>query len=490
MTLNAGDRLQNYEIRSTLGKGGFGMVYLAHDMNLDIDVALKVLHAELSANDAVVHRLRQGARAAARLHHPNIQLVYYMGRDSTAQVDFVAMEYLPGGTLRQRLAAQKMPLSEALATFTTMCSAMEFAHQHGIIHRDLKPENIMYTSDSRLVITDFDLAVVSGGERRTIAGQMLGTIAYSSPEQIMGDEVTCASDIYSLGIMLFELVTGHHPFSVAQMRRAQRWGNLPTDVRNNPQIDLLQAQLSLMPPPPSEVNAAVPKHVDAALLKAMAKAPADRYQSAWELACAVNQQPYAAPAAPPCAPAREPDAPATPAKPIVAAAPPASAPPAAKTPPAAMPSSVSVPPAAAAPPVTPTSPPAAISQVQAPPAEAHSPRADATLRQVQKPALRVLNGPQAGQVFLVGNGLSLGNNKAKNDIALDDSYASRAHARLERQGYSYIVTDLGSANGTKVNGKRIAAHTPIAVTLGDQIEVGYTVMQFEMNSPTAPADKR
>jgi serine/threonine protein kinase len=468
MTLNAGERLQNYEIKSTLGKGGFGMVYLAHDMNLDIDVALKVLHAELSANDAVVHRLRQGARAAARMHHPNIQLVYYMGRDPGAQVDFVAMEYLPGGTLRQRLAAQKMPLSEALSIFTTMCSAMEFAHNHGVIHRDLKPENIMYSSDGRLVITDFDLAVVSGGERRTIAGQMLGTIAYSSPEQIMGNEVTCASDIYSLGIMLFELVTGHHPFSVAQMRRAQRWGVLPTDVRNNPQIDLLQAQLTLMPPPPSEVNPAVPKHVDTALLKAMAKAPADRYQSAWELACAVNQQPYATPATPPCAAtSREADTPPMPTE--------------SKAPPAATPSSISAPPSVSRPPVVPASPP---------PAEAHLPRADVTVRQVQKPALRLLNGPQAGQVFLIGNGLSLGNNKAKNDIALDDSYASRAHARLERQGFSYIVTDLGSANGTKVNGKRIPPHTPISLTLGDQIEVGYTVMQFEMNSPTAPADKR
>ena len=486
MTLNAGEQLQNYEIRATLGKGGFGMVYLAHDMNLDIDVALKVLHAELSADDAIVHRLRQGARAAARLRHPNIQLVYYMGHDASAHLDFVAMEYLPGGTLRQRLMAQKMALSEALATFTTMCSAMEFAHQHGVIHRDLKPENIMYTSDGRLVITDFDLAVVSGGERRTIAGQMLGTIAYSSPEQIMGNEVTCASDIYSLGIILFELVTGHHPFSVAETRRAKRWGGMPTDLMNNPQIDLLQAQLTLMPPPPSDVNPAVPKHVDSALLKAMAKAPADRYQSAWELACAVNQQPYATPAAPPCGPTpREGDTPSKASTPPVTPPPPASVPPASKTPPAPMASSASAPPSVS----TPTTPPAAISQARPAPASGRSPQADVTLKQTQKPALRLLNGSQAGQVFAIGSGLSLGNNKARNDIALDDSYASRAHARLEKQGFSYILTDLGSANGTKVNGKRIPPHTPISLSLGDQIEVGYTLMQFEMNSPTA-SEKR
>ncbi len=480
MTLNAGDRLQNYEVRSTLGRGGFGMVYLAHDLNLDIDVALKVIHAELSANEAILHRLRVGARAAARLRHPNIQLVYYLGHDTATQVDFVAMEYLPGGTLRQRVTAQKMSLSEALATFTTICSGVEFAHQHGVIHRDLKPENIMYSGDSRLVITDFDLAHVSGEARRTIAGQMLGTIAYSAPEQIMGNEVTCASDIYSLGIILFERVTGHHPFSVTEMRKAKRWGGLPTDLMSNPQIDLLQAQLSLMPPPPSEVNPAVPKHVDAALLKAMAKTPAERFQSAWEFACAVNQQPYATSATPPCASAAsEPDTP--PMAVLAAAVPPAAAPPAAAPP-------------AAAPPVTPATPPADISQTRAAasrgPSAPPSPPADVTLRQPQKASLRVLNGSLTGKIFIVGNGLSLGNNKARNDIALDDSYASRAHARVERQGFTYIVTDIGSANGTKVNGKRIPPHTPITLTLGDKIEVGYTLMQFELSSSPGPGDKR
>jgi eukaryotic-like serine/threonine-protein kinase len=468
MTLNVGDRLQNYEIRSTLGRGGFGMVYLAHDLNLDIDVAVKVIHAELSANEAILHRLRVGARTAAKLHHPNIQLVYYMGHDPASQADFVIMEYLPGGTLRQRLAAKNMPLSEALSTFTNMCNAMEFAHQHGVIHRDLKPENVMYTGDGRLVITDFDLAHVTGDTRRTVAGQMLGTIAYSSPEQIMGDEVTCASDIYSLGIMLFELVTGYHPFAVTEMRRAKRWGAMPTDLMNNPQIDLLQAQLNLMPPPPSEVNPAVPKHVDAALLKAMAKAPAERYQSAWELACAVNQQPYVTPSTPGAQAPREPDTPPIPAVPL--SGPPVSAPP-----------------------ITPATPPAAISQARAaPPATPAGPppaTADATLRQTQKPALRVLNGPKAGQVFVIGSGLSLGNNKARNDIALDDSYASRAHAHVDRQGFTFTVTDLGSANGTKVNGRRLAPHTPTVLTIGDKIEVGYTLMQFELNSPPGPADK-
>jgi pSer/pThr/pTyr-binding forkhead associated (FHA) protein len=118
------------------------------------------------------------------------------------------------------------------------------------------------------------------------------------------------------------------------------------------------------------------------------------------------------------------------------------------------------------------------------------PSADLTVRQTQKPALHMLNGPQTGRVYLIGNGLSLGNNKARNDIALDDSYASRAHARVERQGFAYVVTDLGSANGTKLNSKPIPPHTPIQLTLGDKIEVGYTLMQFEMNSLTTPATPR
>jgi eukaryotic-like serine/threonine-protein kinase len=417
MSLNVGDRLLNYEIRSPLGKGGFGMVYLAHDLNLEIDVAIKVMHAELSASETILNRMRIGARAAARLHHPNIQLIYYMGRDPVSQVDFVVMEYLPGGNLRQRLASKKMPLAEALPTFTSIASAVEFAHQHGVIHRDLKPDNIMYSADARLVVTDFDLAHVSGEAGRTQAGQMLGTIAYSSPEQIMGTAITGASDIYSLGIMLFELVTGQHPFVVTQSRRAQRWGDLPAELVTNPQTDLLRAHLTLHPPAPSQVNPDVPKHVDEVVLRALAKAPAERYQSAWEMACAVNQQPCVTPVAP-LPPPGEPDL--------------------------------------------------------------RTPTPDSTMRQSQRATLRIVTGDQAGQVFAIGAGLSLGNNKAKNDIALDDLYASRAHARLDRQGLTYQLMDLGSANGTTVNGKRLAPRTPVSLSPGDKIEIGYTVLLFEV----------
>jgi serine/threonine protein kinase len=417
MTLNAGDRLLNYEIRSLLGKGGFGQVYLAHDLNLEIDVAIKVLHAEFSASDTMLHRMRIGARAAARLRHHNVQLIYYMGRDPVSQLDFVVMEYLPGGTLRQRLAAQKMPLAEALPTFTNIASAVEFAHQHGVIHRDLKPDNIMYGSDGRLVVTDFDLAHVSGEAGHTQAGQMVGTLAYTSPEQIMGTEVTPSTDIYSLGILLFELVTGQHPFAVTQAQRAQRWGDLPPDLVTNPQTDMLRAHLTLHPPAPSRVNPNVPKHVDEAVLRALGKTPAERFGSAWEMTCAVNQQPYSTPASPPPAPSEP---------------------------------------------------------------EVHTPAPDSTIRKMQRAMLRVVSGDQAGQVFAIGQGLSLGNNKAKNDIALSDAYASRAHARVDRQGLTYQVMDLGSANGTTVNGKRLAPRTPVVLSPGDQIEIGYTVLVFEV----------
>ena len=419
MTLNAGDRLLNYEIRSLLGKGGFGLVYLAHDLNLEIDVAIKVMHAEFSASETILHRMRIGARASARLHHPNIQLVYYMGRDPVSELDFVVMEYLPGGNLRQRLTAQKMPLAEALPTFTSIAGAVEFAHQHGVIHRDLKPDNIMYSADGRLVVTDFDLARVSGEAGRTQAGQMLGTVAYSSPEQIMGTEVTGATDIYSLGILLFELITGRHPFAITQSQRAQRWGDLPPELVTNSQTDLLRAHLTLRPPPPSQVNPNVPKHVDEAVLRALAKTPAERFQSAWEMACAVNQQPYATPAASTTPAPAEPDV--------------------------------------------------------------HTPAPNATLRQMQRATLRVASGAHAGQVFALGQGLSLGNNKARNDIALNDAYASRAHARVDRQGLTYQLMDLGSANGTTVNGKRLAPRTPVALSPGDRIEIGYTVLVFEVS---------
>lgn len=228
----------------------------------------------------MLHRLKVGARAAARLKHPNLQTVHYLGRDPATLVDFVVMEYLPGGTLRQRIALKPLPLAEALATFTTICDAVDFAHQHGIIHRDLKPDNVMYDADGKLVVTDFDLARITGEAGRTMAGQAMGALLYISPEQARGDDVTHATDIYALGVILFELITGRWPFM------------------GKNEMEILKGHLQQPPPLPSEFNADAPPHVDEAVLRALAKSPSDRFGTAWELACAANNRPCAPRGAP------------------------------------------------------------------------------------------------------------------------------------------------------------------------------------------------
>ena len=400
--MNTGDQLLNYEILAPLGRGGFGTVYLARDVNLEINVALKVMRVEFSESGTMLERLKIGARAAARLRHPNIQTVHFLGRDPVSQIDFVVMEYLAGGTLRQRINYGRLPMAEALATFSTICAALDFAHKRGVIHRDLKPDNIMFDADGRLVVTDFDLARISGESRHTGAGQTLGTLHYISPEQVRGEDVDPTADIYSLGVMLFELTTGRWPFIGENVS------------------DIINGHLYLPPPKPSEFNPNVPAHIDEVVLRALAKLPVERFQSALELATAATGQPV--PLQPPAPIAATPPDSLRPTRPVAAAAPP----------------------------------------------------------QTPQATLRVLHGKQAGQQFAIGAGVSIGYGKKKNDIHFDDEYVSRAHARIDRQGDVYEVMDLRSTNGTKVNGRKIEPYVPVALSAGDQIEVGSTLLALEV----------
>ena len=165
--LNPGDELLNYEIIGLLGKGGTSSVYLARDVNLDMQVALKVLHETDLRSSMMIHRLRTGAKAAAQLRHAHIQQVFYQGIDPTTNTPFVAMEYLTGGDLRARIGA--LDLDTALSIFAQICDAVAYAHEHGVIHRDLKPDNVLFNGHGAAVVTDFDLAHVEGGARRTAA---------------------------------------------------------------------------------------------------------------------------------------------------------------------------------------------------------------------------------------------------------------------------------------------------------------------------------
>jgi serine/threonine protein kinase len=225
MTLPPETKLGRYQIRTLLGAGGMGEVYLAQDTSLNRKVALKVLPAELAANQDRMRRFKQEATAAASLNHPNIAHIYEIGE--TNGLNFIAMEYVEGMTLRHRIHNEDEELAKLLRVMQHVAEGLAKAHDAGIIHRDLKPDNIMITSDGHAKILDFGLAKLieppsnSDSEGPTILqqhstpGLILGTLGYMSPEQAQGKtkDIDHRSDIFSFGCILFETITGRRAFS-------------------------------------------------------------------------------------------------------------------------------------------------------------------------------------------------------------------------------------------------------------------------------------
>ena len=215
MILNSGSRIGRYDVRSLLGAGGMGEVYLAWDTELEREIAVKVLRDPESSGERS-RRFVQEAKAASALHHPNVAHVYEIG--SQDDMRFIAMEIIKGETLRARIARGPMPAAETLAIATQIASALAAAHREGIVHRDIKPENVMITPDGYTKVLDFGLAKLRelrGDDAATLvktkAGVAVGTLVYMSPEQISGGEVGPPSDIYSLGIVLYEMLHGRRP---------------------------------------------------------------------------------------------------------------------------------------------------------------------------------------------------------------------------------------------------------------------------------------
>jgi len=216
MGLAPGDRLGPYRIEGALGAGGMGEVYRAHDPRLGRDVALKVLRERES-----LERFEREARAVAALSHPNILAVHDFGSDGGRA--YVAMELLQGETLRERLAQGPLPLRKALEIGAEIARGLAAAHAAGIVHRDLKPENVWITRDGGVKILDFGLArslvPVVGRETTqadlTVPGTVLGTVAYMAPEQVRGETAGPAADVFSLGVVLYEMISGRRPFRAA-----------------------------------------------------------------------------------------------------------------------------------------------------------------------------------------------------------------------------------------------------------------------------------
>jgi hypothetical protein len=269
-----------YRIRCVLGEGGMGTVYLAHDTDLDREVALKVPRFAPDEGAAAVERFLVSARAAATLAHPNLCPVYEAGQQFG--IPYLTMPYIEGRPLAALLREGPLPPERALALVHKLALALQAAHQKGIVHRDLNPTNVLLTADGEPVVMDFGLARREGSARLTRAGQVLGTPGYVAPEQLSGDPEAQGPgcDVYSLGAILYELLTGEPPFG-----------------RTTPEV-LLQAMTRDLVPP-SARRPGLPPALDAVCAKALARDPRDRYRSMGELADAVRAIREAGPAAAP-----------------------------------------------------------------------------------------------------------------------------------------------------------------------------------------------
>jgi serine/threonine protein kinase len=274
-----GKTLGQYQIVQVAGKGGMAVVYKAFQPSLNRYVALKVLPDYLAQDEQFVMRFEQEARAAAALRHPNIMVIYDVGQEDNTH--FIAAEYLEGVTLSQALAAQRgpLPLPRIVNIINQLASALDFAHQRGLVHRDIKPSNAFIGADDHVTLTDFGIAkALQGGAQMTRTGTMVGTPEYMSPEQAEGRPIDQRSDNYSLGVMLYQLLTGRVPFQA----------ETPTAV--------LLAHLTQAPQPPTQLNPDIPPAVEAVVMRSLAKRPEDRFPTAGELARALAQAASGAPA--------------------------------------------------------------------------------------------------------------------------------------------------------------------------------------------------
>ena len=273
-----------YEIGETLGYGGMAEVHRGRDVRLGREVAVKVLRADLARDPSFQARFRREAQAAASLNHPAIVAVYDTGEeDMYGNQPYIVMEYVEGRTLREVLKAEgRLMPRRAMEVVADVCAALDFSHRNGIVHRDVKPGNVMITRAGAVKVMDFGIAraVADNAATVTQTAAVIGTAQYLSPEQARGENVDARSDVYSTGVLLFELITGSPPFT----------GDSPVAVAYQ--------HVRENAPPPSTINPDVPPELDAIVLKAMAKNPANRYQSAGEMRAdlirAINGRPIMA----------------------------------------------------------------------------------------------------------------------------------------------------------------------------------------------------
>lgn len=268
-----GQTIGKYRVLEALGRGGMAQVYRAYHPQLDRYVAIKVLRSDLVEHEEFLARFRREAHAVSGLRHPNIVQVFDF--DVQDEQYYMVMELLEGNTLRAKLneyrtRGERMPLPEVLRILTEVLGGLGYAHSEGVIHRDIKPANIMLTKRELAVVTDFGIAQIVGSTQYTVSGALMGTLNYMAPEQGLKGRCDSRSDIYSLGIVFYEMLTGYTPFDA------------------DTPLAILMKHLNDPLPLPSKTDPSLPGVLEPIVLKALAKDPEDRYQSAAEMAAALQ----------------------------------------------------------------------------------------------------------------------------------------------------------------------------------------------------------
>ena len=253
-----------YQIIKTIGEGGMANVYLAYDVILDRNVAVKILRGDLATDEKFVRRFQREALSASSLSHPNIVEVYDVGED--AGLYYIVMEYIEGRHLKQLLKKRgKLTITEAVDIMLQLTDGMSAAHDHYIIHRDIKPQNIMILENGMVKITDFGIAMALNSTQLTQTNSVMGSVHYLPPEQANGKGSTIQSDIYSMGILFFELLTGTLPY------------------KGDNAVEIALKHLKEKIPSIREMDDAIPQSVENVILKATAKNPKNRYADSKEM---------------------------------------------------------------------------------------------------------------------------------------------------------------------------------------------------------------